>query len=269
MNRISFAAATAVTLVLALAGAAGAQSTAPRSMGVSDINELPHPAHIHNGSCAALGDVVAPLQDVTLVAGSDRVGASTTTVDMKIKDILGSPHAIMAHASAQDLGTYIACADLKGDPSQDALVVALDEQNGSGFAGVAFLRSEDGSTLVELSLTGPAASSGSGAPSGSMEPGATMAPMTMAPASQTPVGAESVTIKDFKFGPDMVTIKAGTTVTWTNQDSTQHTVTADDGSFDGGPLAQGQTFSHTFDTAGTFTYHCKIHPTMTATVTVQ
>ena len=62
---------------------------------------------------------------------------------------------------------------------------------------------------------------------------------------------------------------AGTTVTWTNSDSTQHTVTADDGSFDSGVLAQGQTFSHTFDTAGTIAYHCTIHPNMQATVTVQ
>ena len=50
--------------------------------------------------------------------------------------------------------------------------------------------------------------------------------------------------------------------------SAQHTVTADDGSFDGGPLATGATFSQTFSTAGTFSYHCKIHPSMTATITV-
>jgi plastocyanin len=63
-------------------------------------------------------------------------------------------------------------------------------------------------------------------------------------------------------------VAVGTTVTWTNQDSTAHTVTANDGSFDSGPIQPGKSFSHTFSTAGTVAYHCKIHPSMTATVTV-
>ena len=57
-------------------------------------------------------------------------------------------------------------------------------------------------------------------------------------------------------------------MTWTNADSTQHTATAGDGSFDSGTLAQGETFSQTFETAGTFDYICKIHPNMKATITV-
>ncbi len=100
-----------------------------------------------------------------------------------------------------------------------------------------------------------------------------MAPMSMAPASASPEGSatagQAVTIQDFKFSPDAITVPVGATVTWTNADSTQHTVTADDGSFDSGPLDSGATFSQTFATAGTFTYHCNIHPNMTATVTVQ
>jgi plastocyanin len=57
-------------------------------------------------------------------------------------------------------------------------------------------------------------------------------------------------------------------VTWTNEDGTQHTVTAGDGSFDSGALAQGAAFSQAFDTAGTYEYACAFHPAMRATITV-
>ena len=69
--------------------------------------------------------------------------------------------------------------------------------------------------------------------------------------------------------PASLDIAVGTTVTWTNNDGAPHTVTADDGSFDSGNLDQGATFSFTFETAGTFSYICKIHPSMTAVITVE
>jgi plastocyanin len=78
----------------------------------------------------------------------------------------------------------------------------------------------------------------------------------------------SVSIVDFAFNPSSVTITAGSTVTWTNNGATTHTVTADDGSFDSGNLASGATYSFTFNTPGTYTYHCSIHTYMTATVVV-
>ena len=55
---------------------------------------------------------------------------------------------------------------------------------------------------------------------------------------------------------------------WTNKDSVQHTGTADDGSFDSGKLASGSTFSQTFSKPGTYAYHCTIHSSMKATITV-
>ena len=78
----------------------------------------------------------------------------------------------------------------------------------------------------------------------------------------------SVAVVDFAFNPTALSVKAGTTVTWTNTGSTTHTVTADDGSFDSGDLSASGTFSQAFATAGTFTYHCKIHSSMKATITV-
>lgn len=61
------------------------------------------------------------------------------------------------------------------------------------------------------------------------------------------------------FGANPVTVLQGTTVTWTNVDTMSHTVTADDVSFNSGVLAPGQSFSHTFDQPGIFTYYCAIH----------
>jgi plastocyanin len=93
---------------------------------------------------------------------------------------------------------------------------------------------------------------------------------SQASTNPAPVAANAVTIQNFAFSPASITVKKGTTVTWTNQDSTAHTVTETDGQ--DGPKSQdldnGQTYSFTYNTAGTFKYHCSIHSDMTGTVTV-
>ncbi len=81
-------------------------------------------------------------------------------------------------------------------------------------------------------------------------------------------GANRVEIADFTFDPAALTVSAGTTVTWTNADSVEHSVVANDVSFNSDNLAQGATFEHTFDGAGEFAYVCGIHPRMAATITV-
>jgi plastocyanin len=78
----------------------------------------------------------------------------------------------------------------------------------------------------------------------------------------------TVTIADFDFTPASITIHVGDTVTWTNHGPSAHTATANDGSFNTGVLQKGQSASHTFTTAGTFTYICEIHPFMHGTVVV-
>ena len=122
---------------------------------------------------------------------------------------------------------------------------------------------------------------------GSTGGGSTPTPTT-APAGNTPTSAPTATTTSsgpamavsitsngtFAFSPATITIKVGTTITWTNTTSAPHTVTSDDGTtFDSGinnPIgANGGTFSFTFTRAGTFTYHCQIHPFMKATVVVQ
>lgn len=88
--------------------------------------------------------------------------------------------------------------------------------------------------------------------------------------STTPTATSSVSIENFAFMPPDITVKKGTTVTWTNNDSTAHTVTASSGKT--GPvssqLSPSAKYSFTFDQTGTFHYHCSIHPTMLGTVTV-
>ena len=79
----------------------------------------------------------------------------------------------------------------------------------------------------------------------------------------------NVSIVDFAFQPKAVSITTGSTVTWTNKAGQAHTVTADNGSFDSSQLAPNDSFANVFDTAGTFAYHCSIHPQMTATVVVK
>jgi plastocyanin len=81
-------------------------------------------------------------------------------------------------------------------------------------------------------------------------------------------GGAAVDIAGFAFAPGSIEVVAGTTVTWTNSDAAPHTVTAADGSFDSGELAQGQSYSLTFDTPGSYAYACAIHPQMTGTVVV-
>lgn len=72
------------------------------------------------------------------------------------------------------------------------------------------------------------------------------------------------------YAPNPVTIASGTTVTWTNNDTIAHTSTSDTaGVFNSGVIAAGGSFSFTFQTRGTVTYHCTIHPGMMGTVVVQ
>lgn len=90
------------------------------------------------------------------------------------------------------------------------------------------------------------------------------------PESGSTEGGEAtvVEIKDFKFLPETLEIATGTEVTWNNGDIILHTVVADDGSFESENIARGETFSFTFETAGTFPYICGIHTSMKGEIIV-
>lgn len=89
-------------------------------------------------------------------------------------------------------------------------------------------------------------------------------------ATQTPSnanGSNSIEIRNFSFNPAKLTIKAGTTVTWTNGDSAPHQIKSD--SFNSSPLSQGQSYSFQFNDPGTYDYICSIHPSMKGEIVVQ
>jgi plastocyanin len=78
----------------------------------------------------------------------------------------------------------------------------------------------------------------------------------------------AATIKGFSFQPEVLKVKVGAKVTWTNDDTVAHTVTADTNSFASGNLQPGGSFSFTFTRPGTYAYHCSIHPSMHGSVVV-
>jgi len=96
----------------------------------------------------------------------------------------------------------------------------------------------------------------------------TTTPTTPAPAG----GSNSIAIKNFAFNPASLTIKTGTTVTWTNQDGAVHQIASDSGTpvaFVSDSLANGASYQFTFTQPGTYTYYCPFHPPMKGTIIVQ
>jgi amicyanin len=83
-----------------------------------------------------------------------------------------------------------------------------------------------------------------------------------------PENAE-VKIDNFTFAPQSVTVKAGTTITWINEDDIPHTVAATGKAFKSKVLDTDDKFSFTFTTAGTYEYFCSLHPHMTGTIVVE
>jgi plastocyanin len=81
--------------------------------------------------------------------------------------------------------------------------------------------------------------------------------------------ATKVVVKDFKFMPTPLTVKAGSTVTWTNKDDDVHTVVSDTGAFKSGAMDTNDSYSFKFDKPGTYHFTCSLHPRMVGTIVVQ
>jgi plastocyanin len=93
-------------------------------------------------------------------------------------------------------------------------------------------------------------------------------PSVTANTAQSSTATADVTIDNFSFRPQTLTVAVGTTVIWTNRDDIPHTVVSDDGVFKSKARDTDEKFSYTFDQAGTYPYHCSIHPKMTGHVVV-
>lgn len=90
------------------------------------------------------------------------------------------------------------------------------------------------------------------------------------PVQNTTSGSMNVNIKNLAFSPSSLTINKGLTVVWTNNDNVAHTVTSDSGNELNSPVINpGQTYSHTFNTLGTYNYHCTIHTFMKGSVSAR
>jgi plastocyanin len=113
--------------------------------------------------------------------------------------------------------------------------------------------------------------SSSPSPSPSPAPAPAPAPASVPGTSSSPVTipAGASTLGSRAYAPDSVDVAVGGTVTWTNSDSVAHTSTSDASGWDSGIVAPGGQFSVAFPTAGTFSYHCAIHPGMIGTVVVR
>ena len=117
---------------------------------------------------------------------------------------------------------------------------------------------------------GPAASTPGMPGMGGVSPMPNMpaGPTTPTAGPSAAVAGNAVSIDNFAFSPATLTVRAGSTVTWTNRDEEPHTVVANDGSFHSPGMGSQATFSFTFSKAGTYDYVCSIHPFMRATVVV-
>jgi hypothetical protein len=185
MNMLSRARAGASLLVVglvslgAVAGIASAQDATQTPTVVTT-----HPSHVHNGTCANLDpnpayplDNVGPrtdddgnppsTDDIKGSLTSNPVETAETTIDVKLDDLLDTAHALNVHESDQNMSNYIACGDIGGPVLDDKLFIGLQQQNDSGYSGVAILEKDGDSTKVTVYLTYD-----SGQPAGSGTPAA-------------------------------------------------------------------------------------------------
>ncbi len=83
------------------------------------------------------------------------------------------------------------------------------------------------------------------------------------------IPGQNVAIKDYAFTPSQLIIKAGQSVTWTNNGQASHTITSNNGNeLSSSVISPGQTYAHTFNTPGTYNYYCSIHPSMVGQIIV-
>lgn len=126
--------------------------------------------------------------------------------------------------------------------------------------------------IIVLGLVGWGAYSLGKSKNTSNSNGTSQSSSTSTSSSSTQPATGSIDIKNMMFTPSQITVAKGGTVTWTNNDTTAHTVT-DDLSNVGGPnsgeIAPGATYSFTFTKTGSFQYHCTIHPSMRGTIVVK
>jgi plastocyanin len=163
-------------------------------------------------------------------------------------------------------------------PSAGPLKVPADKlRSVLGITNVNFVAGSHHLALVDATLAGTPAEETTGI----LRSAAAMAALHSAPQSSNPAeptatttpvaaaGTIQVSIDNFSYVPKQLTVKAGTTVVWTNKDDIAHTVTSDDKVLASPLLDTNEKFQYTFTRPGKFPYYCKVHPMMTGVVEVQ
>jgi hypothetical protein len=159
VRRTTYLAAVTALAALTLLTPSGSAQTPEGEMAGAT-----HPVHIHSGTCAELGDVVFPLNDLAVPDG-ERTGPesavavtlSENIVDMPLQEIIDGGHAINVHLSADEIGTYIACGDIGGvittdEGGRQEMMMGLAELNDSGYAGTVWLGPSADNTQTEVSV---------------------------------------------------------------------------------------------------------------------
>jgi len=237
------------------------------SMGIvagASAQTFPQTARLITGTCSQPGEHLTDLTDVSAEATvsdgapagiehvvqalGEPVEVSLTIIPLPLADIVAHERAIVVETGAGG-STVFACGEIGGfAPQGTDLQIGLSGAGDSAARGVAWLHANgDDTTAVTILVT--------------TTPGA---------GTVTAAGShEDVVIQGSQYVPNPLVVARGTTVTWTDEDSTPHTVTATDRAFDSGYLGQEDSFSLTFDSPGTFDYFCVYHPRMRGTVIVE
>ncbi len=237
-----------LSTALALLGVAGVGQAAP----VAAAGSRPPTGRPGRGPSGTSGPVGAtgPVSQARLIAALRSVDGPRV--------VAGRSIAFDAARSQDDSGRIVSYRwewDGQGSPSTTTAI-----------ARATHVFTSPGTTLVRLQVTDDQGRQAATQLRLRVLPATTgRAAAASAPKARAAAGA-SVSIKDFSFGPSAITVHVGDTVTWSNQGPSSHTATGS--GFDTGILKKGQSASHTFNSAGTFSYICSIHPFMKASVTV-
>lgn len=264
MARILVSVAT-IAILLATPSLALGQDATPA------MSNEGHPVHVHEGTCAELNpQPMYPLNNIIAPTGTDASGTgapaavetSTTTIDATLADLTGGNRAINVHESMENIGNYIACGDIGGTivsgDNGDSIAIGLRQLNDSGYTGIAVLQASGDQTTITIYLAKDLSGSTSATP--------------VADHSAHSASADSVQVEisNLTYSPASITISAGQSVTWTNNDTVPHTVTAKDrDALQSGTIQPGDTFTQTFDTPGTYEYFCEFHSNMSGVVVVK
>lgn len=224
----------------------------------------------------AVGDVIV-LRGVNFEFDKATLTVNAKTILDGVADALQKRSDIKVelggHTDGKGSDSYNAkLSDRRAKSVKDYLVakgIAADRMSTKGYGEsmpVATNETDEGRELnrrVELKVT---ASTG-GVTVAPPVPAADDVGASAAPRSTPPAGGTTVTIADYAFSPATLTVPVGTTVTWTNQDGSNHLVKFSDAAST--RLKKGATYARTFTEPGTYPYECSIHPSMTGTVVVQ